>query len=837
MNKNKKRHRFDFLPNRLNKYSIRKFTNGIASVLIGSTILLGAVIDKEADAAEQQPTSEVYGQTDNNYKSESNKSNSVQHDEERTNIINDNDEANYSNHSEIPIHDKSSEYDQKPINEQDTSNHHETHLNQNATENHVKEESKEVSTEEESIEDRKTEESTTEESKAVEEANKENTTEKNDEGSLDLEKEKDTYKDEKDNGKKKNELESHNHRIENKVEDNVYKNNKETNLESKNENVNKDDKVNTSSSTSIEKPEDNATRSNLINSVNHSLKQLDNAKNNTEKQSLLENYYQTHTNATASDAKKAIEKLNIDFTKQNSDQLIALLLIELANQMDKDKVQANVPASKRAETNNESLSIETNTTNIEKTLAKPSTSKFRSANTRATNVVNYAANQSGRNVNHLVFANTSYEILGGGKKYNQVFMTMDGKLKIKIDYTVDDSVVEGDYFTVDFGKYIHPGTSRKPYRVNNIHDANGRTIAIGSYDSATNTAKYTFTNYVDIYNNVRGSFSLLSWPFKELVTTDKQSVPVGITVAGEDYTQNVIFNYGNRTVPVISDINYLTKDFAEFTTYINQNRAFNTGSKVRLSGQGFKFTSPDEIEVYKVLNNSQFRDSFSPDYANLTQVRNPKIIINSDGSATVDLGDIGTLGYIIRSKPNTLPDFSGIGVLKSEYTFTNNKNQRDTRAHASSIQFVRAELAGFGGFGGYVWFDKNNDGVQNDSNATAAGITVNLLDPTGIRLATTTTDITGHYNFDNLTNGNYLVEFVMPEGYIPTQANNTVDDKDSDVVFENGRYIAHVTIKDADNMTIDAGLVSDTTSESLSLSESLSTSQSLSLSHSLSLSE
>jgi hypothetical protein len=34
-----------------------------------------------------------------------------------------------------------------------------------------------------------------------------NTTEKNDEGSLDLEKEKDTYKDEKDNGKKKNELE------------------------------------------------------------------------------------------------------------------------------------------------------------------------------------------------------------------------------------------------------------------------------------------------------------------------------------------------------------------------------------------------------------------------------------------------------------------------------------------------------------------------------------------------------------------------------------------------------------------------------------------------------
>ncbi|MEN2054311.1 YSIRK-type signal peptide-containing protein, partial [Staphylococcus epidermidis] len=40
----------DFLPNKLNKYSIRKFTVGTASILVGATLIFGA--DHEAQAAE-----------------------------------------------------------------------------------------------------------------------------------------------------------------------------------------------------------------------------------------------------------------------------------------------------------------------------------------------------------------------------------------------------------------------------------------------------------------------------------------------------------------------------------------------------------------------------------------------------------------------------------------------------------------------------------------------------------------------------------------------------------------------------------------------------------------
>ena len=41
----------DFLSNKVNKYSIRKFTVGTASILVGATLMFGAA-DNEAKAAE-----------------------------------------------------------------------------------------------------------------------------------------------------------------------------------------------------------------------------------------------------------------------------------------------------------------------------------------------------------------------------------------------------------------------------------------------------------------------------------------------------------------------------------------------------------------------------------------------------------------------------------------------------------------------------------------------------------------------------------------------------------------------------------------------------------------
>ncbi|MCH4986290.1 YSIRK-type signal peptide-containing protein, partial [Macrococcus sp. PK] len=49
--------RYDFISNRLNKYSIRKFTIGTSSILIGSLLFLGNAVDVEAEETSQSTTS------------------------------------------------------------------------------------------------------------------------------------------------------------------------------------------------------------------------------------------------------------------------------------------------------------------------------------------------------------------------------------------------------------------------------------------------------------------------------------------------------------------------------------------------------------------------------------------------------------------------------------------------------------------------------------------------------------------------------------------------------------------------------------------------------------
>ncbi|EJO7194700.1 YPDG domain-containing protein, partial [Staphylococcus pseudintermedius] len=70
MKKFKKPRRLDFLPNKLNKYSIRKFTVGTASILIGSLLYLG--IQNQADASEinEQTKAETQVFTNNSLNSD-----------------------------------------------------------------------------------------------------------------------------------------------------------------------------------------------------------------------------------------------------------------------------------------------------------------------------------------------------------------------------------------------------------------------------------------------------------------------------------------------------------------------------------------------------------------------------------------------------------------------------------------------------------------------------------------------------------------------------------------------------------------------------------------------
>lgn len=116
--------------------------------------------------------------------------------------------------------------------------------------------------------------------------------------------------------------------------------------------------------------------------------------------------------------------------------------------------------------------------------------------------------------------------------------------------------------------------------------------------------------------------------------------------------------------------------------------------------------------------------------------------------------------------------------------------------------------------GDYVWFDLNNNGVQDGNEPQVPGVTVKLYDNnTNTVLQVTTTNRQGKYLFCGLSNGNtYSVGFEnLPSGYEFTVSNGALSVSDnSDANPTTGRTTT-VTLGSTDDLTLDAGIYSTTT--------------------------
>lgn len=83
--------------------------------------------------------------------------------------------------------------------------------------------------------------------------------------------------------------------------------------------------------------------------------------------------------------------------------------------------------------------------------------------------------------------------------------------------------------------------------------------------------------------------------------------------------------------------------------------------------------------------------------------------------------------------------------------------------------------------GDYVWYDKDQDGIQDATEVGMENVAVTLYLPDG-DIWHTTTDATGFYKFCRLPEGNYTISFVMPTGYVVTPTDRGTDDaKDNDI--------------------------------------------------------
>ncbi|WP_282942288.1 SdrD B-like domain-containing protein [Paenibacillus sp. RC67] len=112
-----------------------------------------------------------------------------------------------------------------------------------------------------------------------------------------------------------------------------------------------------------------------------------------------------------------------------------------------------------------------------------------------------------------------------------------------------------------------------------------------------------------------------------------------------------------------------------------------------------------------------------------------------------------------------------------------------------------------GKIGDKVWLDKNGDGLQDANEPGLGEVTVNLYDKNGYLMATTVTSGTGLYEFNHLTSGDYVVEFVLPTGLaFTTKGDGSKREIDSDADAAGKTGIISLA-QDEVNLTIDAGIL------------------------------
>jgi uncharacterized repeat protein (TIGR01451 family) len=114
-----------------------------------------------------------------------------------------------------------------------------------------------------------------------------------------------------------------------------------------------------------------------------------------------------------------------------------------------------------------------------------------------------------------------------------------------------------------------------------------------------------------------------------------------------------------------------------------------------------------------------------------------------------------------------------------------------------------------GSLGDRVWIDADKDGIQDVGELSLSGVKVELYNCSGALLATTVTNGSWEYLFNNLTAGNYKVKFTLPSGYSWTQKGiGTTTDSD---VNPDGSTDCLTLAQGENRRDVDVGVVVNTT--------------------------
>ena len=167
-------------------------------------------------------------------------------------------------------------------------------------------------------------------------------------------------------------------------------------------------------------------------------------------------------------------------------------------------------------------------------------------------------------------------------------------------------------------------------------------------------------------------------------------------------------------------------------------------------------------------------------------------------------------GYVISPKD---ANANASDTVDSDADSATGKTGSYTLASGVQNLTVDAGMRQVAHLGDFVFIDGNGNGLQDAGEPGLAGVTVNLINASGVTpiAATTTTDANGKYGFD-VSPGTYAVQVVAPAGYgITTKdANGNASDAIDSDIDATGRTPWTTIAAGQVNNTLDAGLLAKT---------------------------
>ena len=722
-------------PNKQNKYSIRKYTVGTASLLIGSTLIFG-VHAKDANAAE-----EVAKQT---LSAEENKEESVNQSKE----LND---------EEIP---------------------------------QVNEQKGDVTEEENVVEDLPEEENVTEEADQP----------KQEEKTVEKQQSEDKTASEKPDTPTQKSTEKAPSVDENKETQATTSERKAT--ESASDVAPKD--VNNSTETQVPVNNEKAASAPQANGLADTVKQVALLTSNQEKEAELVDYYSKNAGVSSETAKQVVQGMNLDYQNLDSDQLTAEMLIALANKQEKNTPKAT-PVSLR-----------------------PRSAMMRSTSISGVN----EARLTGNDVNNLINSKTTLTV-NDSDNSNTIEPGKDS-ISWKSNVLVDDKVKSGDYFTIKYSDTIQAyGLNPVDIKnIGNIYDPNnGEVIALAEHDTANHQIKYTFTDYVNRFNNVKMNMNYTLYIDPKTIPQSTKGVEFSVTIGEQTTSIESDIMYKGYSVKGDNSIGSAFSDTISIkgnkenpgsykqTVYVNpldknlKNanltvRAYAPNEPTNIGQINKEVTN---IKIYQAPKGYKLNEGYyvnTSDLKDVTEQYKTKTIFSPNETVDIALGNINSPYVVVidtkfkytESETPKLIQFAKLSSDGNIFVSTGN-----------GLGFTGSSSGGTGEpvyrVGNYVWEDNNHNGIQELGETGVGKVKVevyNTVDNKLVGEAITKED--GSYLIPNLPNGKYRVEFSnLPNGYLvsPTY------EGDNDKLDSNG-LVSEITINGEDNLSADLGIYKPT---------------------------